>query len=139
LDKKITFAKKSNKVTTMDLDTLLAYISTKLGVEETFPFDEKTLVWKVMGKMFALSNITEEVLRVNLKCDPDRSIELREEHSEVIPGWHMNKKHWNTVIIGEGGLDQSLILGLIDHSYELVVKSLTKAKKEGLAGLSRNI
>jgi predicted DNA-binding protein (MmcQ/YjbR family) len=139
LDKKITFAKKSNKVTTMDLDALLAYISTKLGVEETFPFDEKTLVWKVMGKMFALSNITEEVLRVNLKCDPDRSIELREEHSEVIPGWHMNKKHWNTVIIGEGGLDQSLILGLIDHSYELVVKSLTKAKKEGLAGLSRNI
>ena len=123
----------------MDLDTLIAYISPKIGVEETFPFDEKTLVWKVMGKMFALSNITEEVLRVNLKCDPERSIELREEYPEIIPGYHMNKKHWNTVIIGEGGLEQSLILGLIDHSYELVVKSLTKAKKEELAELEKNI
>lgn len=123
----------------MDLDTLIAYILPKSGVEETFPFDEKTLVWKVMGKMFALSNITEEVLRVNLKCDPERSIELREEYPEIIPGYHMNKKHWNTVIIGEGGLEQSLILGLIDHSYELVVKSLTKAKKEELAELVKNI
>ena len=127
------------KNTIMDLDRLLAYISPKTGVEETFPFDEKTLVWKVMGKMFALTNITEEVLRVNLKCDPERSIELREEHPEIIPGYHMNKKHWNTLIIGEGGLEQSLILGLIDHSYELVVKSLTKAKKEELAALQNNI
>jgi len=122
----------------MDLDGLLAYISPKHGVEETFPFDEKTLVWKVMGKMFALTNITEEVLRVNLKCNPERSMELREEHPEIIPGYHMNKKHWNTLIIGEGGLEQSLILGLIDHSYELVVKSLTKAKKEELEELKKN-
>ena len=123
----------------MDLDGLIAYTSPKSGVEETFPFDEKTLVWKVMGKMFALSNITEEILRINLKCDPEKAIELREEHTEIIPGWHMNKKHWNTVIIGEGGLEQSLILSLIDHSYELVVKSLTKAKKEELAELQKNI
>lgn len=122
----------------MDLDGLLAYISPKTGVEETFPFDEKTLVWKVMGKMFALTNITEEVLRVNLKCNPEISLELREEHPEIIPGYHMNKKHWNTLIIGEGGLEQSLILSLIDHSYELVVKSLTKAKKEELEELKKN-
>jgi predicted DNA-binding protein (MmcQ/YjbR family) len=121
----------------MDLDHLLSYISPKAGVEETFPFDEKTLVWKVMGKMFALSNITDEVLRVNLKCDPDRSIELREEYPEIIPGYHMNKKHWNTLIIGEGGLEQSIIHSLIDHSYELVVKSLTKAKREELASLKK--
>jgi predicted DNA-binding protein (MmcQ/YjbR family) len=130
---------KLSKLKTMDLDGLIAYTSPKPGVEETFPFDDKILVWKVMEKMFALSNITEEVLRVNLKCDPDRSIELREEHSEIIPGYHMNKTHWNTVIIGEGGLKQSLILSLIDHSYELVVNSLTKAKKEELAELQKNI
>lgn len=119
----------------MDLDSLLTYISTKPGVEETFPFDEKTLVWKVMGKMFALTNITEEILRVNLKCDPERSIELREDYPEIIPGYHMNRKHWNTLIIGEGLLERSLIIGLIDHSYELVANSLTKAKKQELAAL----
>lgn len=119
----------------MDVDGLLAYTSKKAGVEETFPFDENTLVLKVMGKMFAATNITEEVLRVNLKCDPNRALELRDEYPEILPGYHMNKKHWNTVIIGEGELEQSLILSLIDHSYDLVVKSLTKAKKIELEAL----
>ena len=119
----------------MDLDGLINYAMSKPGVEETFPFDENVLVFKVMGKMFAASNITEPVLRVNLKCDPEYAIELRDEYDDIIPGWHMNKKHWNTVIIGEGNLEQSLILKLIDDSYDLVVKSLTKAKKEELATL----
>ncbi|MDF1696880.1 MAG: MmcQ/YjbR family DNA-binding protein [Saprospiraceae bacterium] len=121
----------------MDLDGLIRYNAAKAGVEETFPFDENTLVWKVMGKMFAASNITEDPLRVNLKCDPDWALELRDEYPEIIPGYHMNKKHWNTVIVGEGNLDQSIILKLIDHSYGLVVKSLTKAKKMELEQLKK--
>lgn len=121
----------------MDLDGLISYIGAKAGVEETFPFDEHTLVWKVMGKMFGASNIVEQPLRINLKCDPDRAIELRDEHAEILPGWHMNKKHWNTVIVGEGQLEQSLLLELIDHSYQLVVKSLTKAKKAELEELKK--
>lgn len=122
----------------MDLDGLMSYNAQKAGVEETFPFDENTLVFKVMGKMFAATSITDQPFRVNLKCDPEWAIELRDEHSEIIPGWHMNKKHWNTVIIGEGNLEQSLILKLIDHSYDLVVKSLTKAKKAELEELKKN-
>lgn len=119
----------------MDLDGLIHYNISKVGVEETFPFDENILVFKVMGKMFAASNITEEPLRVNLKCDPSWAIELRDEYPEIVPGYHMNKKHWNTVLISEGGLEQSLILNMIDHSYDLVVKSLTKAKKKELEEL----
>ena len=121
----------------MDLDGLIAYCGTKAGVEETFPFDEDTLVMKVMGKMFAATSITDHPFRVNLKCDPEWAIELRDEHSEVLPGWHMNKKHWNTVVIGEGSLEQSLILKMIDHSYDLVVKSLTKTKKLELEELKK--
>ncbi len=121
----------------MDLDGLMSYNATKAGVEETFPFDEDTLVFKVMGKMFAATSITDQPFRVNLKCDPEWAIELRDEHEEIIPGWHMNKKHWNTVVIGEGNLEQSLILKMIDHSYDLVVKSLTKAKKLELEELKK--
>lgn len=123
----------------MDLEGLMSYCSAKAGVEETFPFDENTLVFKVMGKMFGATNITEEVLRVNLKCNPEKSLELRDLHPEIIPGYHMNKKHWNTVIIGEGQLPQSLILELIDHSYHTVVKSLTKAKKVELEELKKSL
>lgn len=119
----------------MDLNSFLEYNAHKKGVEETFPFNETTLVLKVMGKMYALTNIHEIPMRINLKCDPNRSIELRENHPEIIPGFHMNKKHWNTIIVGEGNLDQKLIYELIDHSYELVVKSLTKAKREELSQL----
>ncbi|MEM9549420.1 MAG: MmcQ/YjbR family DNA-binding protein [Bacteroidota bacterium] len=122
----------------MDLDGLINYNMAKPGVEETFPFDEDTLVFKVMGKMFALTSITDLPFRVNLKCDPEWALELREEYAEITPGWHMNKKHWNTVVVGEGSLDQSLILRLIDHSYDLVVKSLTKAKKLELEELKKS-
>lgn len=121
----------------MDLDGLILYNSSKLGVEETFPFDENVLVFKVLGKMFAAINITEEPLRVNLKCDPEWALELREQYPEIVPGYHMNKKHWNTVLISDGELEQSLILKMIDHSYDLVVKSLTKTKKLELEELKK--
>jgi len=84
-----------------------------------------------MGKAFALSGLNEVEARVNLKCDPDKAIELREEYSDIIPGFHMNKKHWNTVYI-ERELSDVLIKELIDHSYELVVNKLTRKVKEEL-------
>jgi len=119
----------------MHIEQFLEYCMSKPGVEETFPFDESTLVMKVMGKMWALTGLDSEPFRINLKCDPVRAEELRDEYEEIQPGYHMNKKHWNTVIVGEGLLEQSLILELIDHSYELVVKGLTKAKKAELVQL----
>jgi len=120
----------------MHIEQLLEYCSGKAGVTEGFPFDKDTLVLKVMGKMWAVTSLSDEPFRVNLKCDPEWAIELRDEHEEIKPGWHMNKKHWNTVIIGAGTLELSLIHKLIDHSYELVVKGLTKAKKAELASIA---
>lgn len=122
----------------MYIDEFLEYCISKPGVEETFPFDEDTLVMKVMGKMWALTSLSSEPFRINLKCDPERAQILREEHEEILPGWHMNKKHWNTVVVGEGLLKRSLILDLIDHSYELVVKGLTKKKKKELEDIIKD-
>lgn len=119
----------------MTVDEYVTYCLSKPGVEESFPFDDQVLVMKVMGKVFALANITVFPLKINLKCDPERAIELRDEHEEVQPGYHMSKKHWNTVLVEEGTLEQSLILELIDHSYDLVVSKLTKKQKETLAQL----
>lgn len=110
----------------MTLDDLIIHCTAKPAVEETLPFGPDTLVFKVAGKMFALTGLDEEDLRVNLKCDPERSVQLRERHEEIIPGWHMNKKHWNTVYIGNGDLSDEFVKELIDHSYDIVVKSLTK-------------
>lgn len=104
------------------------------GVEETFPFDEVTLVFKVMGKMFALISLNQDPPRTNLKSDPEWAQELRESHHQIIPGWHMNKKHWNTVYIDDG-LDDDLIIRMVTHSYDLVVSKLTKALKQELAEL----
>ena len=98
------------------------------GAQEDLPFDEVTLVFKVMGKMFAILPLNDDPPRANLKADPEKSIELRETHSQIIPGWHMNKKHWNTVFI-EDGLEDNLIKELIKHSYDLVVAKLTKKQK----------
>ena len=109
----------------MDLESFRLYCLAKKGVEETFPFDEVTLVFKVMGKMFALTGLDSEVFTVNLKCDPDWAVELRETHEEIKPGWHMNKHLWNTVDF-EGELDEALLRKLIDQSYDLVVASLPK-------------
>lgn len=118
----------------MHIEAFRDYCLSKKGVEETFPFDEVTLVFKVMGKMFALTGLDNDEFTVNLKCDPDRSIELREMYSEIYPGFHMNKKHWNTVHF-EGDLDEKLLLELIDHSYDLVVAKLKKADREFLESL----
>lgn len=110
----------------MHLDELRNYCLAKPATTESLPFGPDTLVFKVANKMFAVSGLNEEDLRVNLKCNPDYAVELRERHEEIIPGWHMNKKHWNTVYIESGDLRDDFIRELIDHSYELIVKSLTK-------------
>lgn len=102
----------------------------KKEVTESFPFDKVTLVFKVANKMFALMSLNGE-LKISLKCEPERAIELRESHEAIIPAWHMNKKHWNTVQI-DGTLANELIYELIDHSYELIVNKLTKTKKKEL-------
>lgn len=110
----------------MNIEEFREYCMIKAGTEECFPFDESTLVFKVMGKMFALTSLSNEDFRVNLKCDPDWAIELREMSEDILPGFHMSKKHWNTVVLENSYLEEDLILKMIDHSYELVVKSLTK-------------
>ena len=114
----------------MNIEEFRDYCLSKKYVTECFPFDKVTLVFKVADKMFALSGLEQQPSTVNLKCDPERSIELRAEFPEIIAGFHMSKKHWNTVTI-EGNLPNSLIKELIDHSYDLVVKGLTiKLQKE---------
>jgi len=109
----------------MNVEDFHAYCMSKKGVEETFPFDKETLVFKVMGKMFALTGLEHPEFRVNLKCDPDRAIELREQYPAIQPGWHMSKKHWNTVYFEED-LEDAFLRELIDHSYDLVVKGFSK-------------
>ena len=108
---------------------------SKPGVEEGTPFGPDTLVFKVMGKIFAITGLDSEDFRVNLKCDPDRAIELREQYPQIIPGWHMNKQHWNTVYF-EDGLSDKLLVELIDHSYDLIAKSLPRKKQAELEDLS---
>lgn len=114
----------------MNIEHFRTYCLSKRGVEETLPFGPETLVYKVMGKMFALTGL-DDPDRCNLKCDPARALELRGEYTAVIPGYHMNKQHWNTVIYNQDVHDK-LILELVDHSYELVVASLTKKLKQEL-------
>jgi len=106
----------------MNIEEFREYCISKPGVTEEFPFGETTLVFKVMGKMFALTNL-EGDWNLILKCDPARAIELREEHPAILPGYHMNKAHWNTVIM-DGSLSAKLIREMIDHSYQLVVDKL---------------
>lgn len=115
----------------MNIEEFREYCISKKGVEETFPFGEETLVFKVMGKMFALTGLDSEIFTANLKCDPDRAVELREEYPQVRPGYHMNKRHWNTVEF-ETGLEDQLLIDLIDHSYDLVVQKMPKKLREEL-------
>ena len=100
-------------------------------VSEETPFGPDVLVYKVLGKMFATLGFEDEVGRMNLKCDPDRALELRDEYEAIIPGYHMNKKHWNTLIL-DGSLPPKLAGELIDHSYDLVVKGMPKKLREEL-------
>lgn len=108
----------------IDLEEIRTFCLSKNGTAEGFPFDEKTLVFKVGGKIYALIDVYE-LGGINLKCDPEKAIELREAYNGIQPGYHMNKKHWNTVSLNSG-VSINLLFELIDHSYELVVASLPK-------------
>jgi len=120
----------------MNVEEFREYCIRKPGVTEEFPFDETTLVFKVMGKMFALTNL-EGDWSLALKCDPDRAIELREQFPAIQPGYHMSKVHWNTVMM-DGSLSRKLILELINDSYQLVVDKLpAKIKQELTASGSK--
>jgi predicted DNA-binding protein (MmcQ/YjbR family) len=114
----------------MNIEQLREYCLAKKGATEEFPFDETTLVFKVMGKMFALTDL-EEDFSINLKCDPEKAIELREKYPKVLPGYHMNKKHWNTIII-DGSVPDNLLYSWIDDSYQLMVEKLPKKVKDNL-------
>lgn len=111
----------------MNIETLRDYCLSKNHVEESFPFGEDTLVFKLKGKIFLLCGL-EQPDRFNVKCDPERAILLREEFDEVQPGFHMNKKHWNTVLMN-GRLSDLQLKEMIDHSYELIYNSLPGAKR----------
>ncbi len=119
----------------MHIEEFRSYCLSKKGVTESFPFDEETLVFKVMGKIFSICPLERIPSQVNLKCDPERAIELREEYDGLIyPGFHMNKKHWNTIEI-ESNIPNGTLTELIDHSYDLVVQGLTRKLKEELKEL----
>jgi predicted DNA-binding protein (MmcQ/YjbR family) len=115
----------------MNIEEFREYCLSKKYVSECFPFDQTTLVFKVDEKMFALSSLEQHPTTVNLKCDPEKAIELREQFSDIVEGYHMSKKHWNTINI-EGGLKTEFIKKLIDHSYDLVVKGMTKKRQKEL-------
>lgn len=114
----------------MDIESYRAYCLGKPCVTEEFPFDENVLVFKVLGKMFALTDV-EAFESINLKCDPEMAIELRETYPAVIPGYHMNKRHWNTILM-DGSVPDSLVKDWIDLSFQLVVDKLPKKEKEKL-------
>jgi len=119
----------------MDVHVIYDYCLSKKGTTEDFPFDEETLTFKVGGKIYLLLNLTKWELGncfINLKCDPEKAEELRADYSEIVPGYHMSKKHWNSVHLG-GSVQWNLLKELIDHSYDLVYASLTKKVKDSLA------
>lgn len=108
------------------------YLLSKLATTEETPFGPDVLVYKIGGmKMFATLGLENDIGRTNLKCDPEWAIDLRLEHDAILPGYHMNKKHWNTLVL-DGSLKPGLVRELIDHSYDLVLASLTKKQRESL-------
>ena len=115
----------------MNIEEIREYCIAKPGVTEGFPFDEHTLVFRVMNKMFALTGLDRDPPFVNLKCDPERAIELRGRYEAVQPGWHMNKQQWNSVFY-TGNIPTKLVRELFDHSYNLVVEGLKRADREAL-------
>lgn len=116
----------------MDRKTFEAACAAKAGVSGSYPFGPEAHVFKVLDKMFALVAVDSEPLRVSLKCDPERALILRETHPAIQPGYHLNKRHWNTLKL-DGSLSDELVRQLVDHSYELVFKGLKKAERERLA------
>jgi len=122
----------------MHIEQLRDFCIAKKGVTEHFPFDENTLVFKVMNKMFlltGLNNWEKGESKVNLKCNPEKAVELREEYEGISAGFHMNKKHWNTVLLNASDVSDDLATELINHSYNLVVKGLTKKLQTELENL----
>ena len=115
--------------TLVDAETFREFCLAKAGATEGTPFGEETLVFKVEGKMFALISLDTIPPRANLKCDPDRALELRDRYEQVRPGYHMNKRHWNTVIL-DGAIRDQVIVEMIDHSYDLVC-SRKKRRRSG--------
>ena len=114
----------------MNIEDVRLWCMAKKGVTEDFPFDGTTLVFKVSGKVFLLTDLVDDLF-VNVKCEPEKAVELREKYSCVQPGYHMNKKHWNTVSV-DGSVSDKLIKEWIDHSYEETIKGLTRKQKEQL-------
>lgn len=112
----------------MDIETLREYCLARPGTEETLPFGPDTLVFKVNNKIFLLVGLDSDPLRFNVKCDPEKAIELREEYSCVLPGYHMNKKHWNTIIV-DGSVPARQLKEWIDDSYRLVANPSGKKRK----------
>lgn len=122
----------------MNIEELHQYCTNKKGVTEHFPFDEVTLVFKVMGKMFALVGLEKwerGETTINLKCNPDWAIELRNQYQGVNPGYHMSKKHWNTITLNTTDISDVFARELIDHSYDLVVERLTKKLRTELENM----
>lgn len=117
----------------MNIEDFRDYCLAKKGVAESFPFDGNTLVFKVMDKMFALTDV-DAFESINLKCDPEKAVQLRETYDAVQSGYHMNKKHWNTIVM-DGTISNEMICEWIDESYDLVVKGLTKKQRAELEEL----
>ena len=117
----------------MNIETYRSYCLAKKGVTEEFPFGNETIVFKVMGKMFTLADVTD-FTGINLKVDPEQGVELREKYASVQPGYHMNKKHWITVLMDDS-IPDKLIKQWIDHSYQLVASKLTKKEKSALESM----
>ena len=115
----------------MNIESLREYCLSKKAVAEDFPFGETTLVFRVMNKIFLLVAMDASPLQFNAKCEPGKAIELREEYDAVKPGYHMNKKHWNTVVI-DGSISSALIKEMIDDSYNLIIQSLPKSLRQEL-------
>ncbi|MFH8606296.1 MmcQ/YjbR family DNA-binding protein [Streptomyces sp. NPDC018029] len=112
----------------MTPEKLRAFCLSFNGAVEDFPFNPETSVFKVAGKMFALTALDARPLTVNLKCEPDIAVRLRAEHPEIVPGWHMNKRHWNTVTV-DGKLTDRQVRELVEDSYDLVVAGLPRAER----------
>jgi len=116
----------------MNIEELREYCLKRKGVTEGFPFDETTLVFKVMGKMFCLLGLNDN--RISLKNDPEKNIELRAHYPSIIPGYHLHKQHWNTINL-DGTVPPGLLKEMVDESYHLIVESLTKKKQEEFKNL----
>lgn len=122
----------------MNIEELRDFCISKKGVTEHFPFDDVTLVFKVMNKMFALVGLHQWESgdqKINLKCNPEKANELRADYEGISAGFHMNKKHWNTILMNNSDVSDQLVFQLIDHSYDLVVQGLTKKAKAELENL----